>query len=86
MKELRLARAHVARLDAPQIRIRVPLGLVDGCMEAAVGTQAVLVDDAMHIFQNFGLPGERVVPVWFGVRGEGVEVDGYIRTTSLDRM
>lgn len=86
VRELRLARAHVARLDAPQIRIRVPLGLVDGRVEAAVGTQAVLVDDAVHVFQNFGLRGKRVVPVRFWVCREGVEVDGDVRATSLDEV
>ena len=84
---LLLARsAHVARLDTPQIRICVPLGPVDGRVKAAVGAQAMLVDDALHIVQNFGLRAVPAIPVWFGVCGEGVEVDGNVGATSLDGL
>src|SRR5260221_3636549 len=55
IRELLLARTHVARLNAPHVRICVPLCFVHGGMETAVGTQVVLVDHAMHVLQNFWL-------------------------------
>ena len=55
MGQLFLARTHVARLNTPHIRICIPLGLVDRRVKPTVGAQAVLVDDTVHIFQNFRL-------------------------------
>lgn len=70
VRELLLARTHITRLDAPHIRVRIPLGLVDRRMELAVGTQGVLVDHAAHILQYFGLCAVRVAPVRVRVGGE----------------
>jgi hypothetical protein len=84
---LLLARsAHVARLDTPHIRVCIPLGPVDGRVKAAVGAEAVFVEDAVHIVQNFGLRAVPAIPVRFWVRGEGVVVDGNVGATSLDEV
>jgi hypothetical protein len=85
VRELLLARTHVAGLDAPHVRICVPLGLFDRSMEPAVGTQSIFVDHATHIFQNFWLRTVGVTPVRFWVGGEGIEVNGNIRGTTLER-
>ena len=85
MRQLFLARTHVARLNTPPICICIPLCLVDRCVKPAVGAQAVLVDNTMHIFQNFRLRGERSIPVRFWVSGEGVEVDWDVGAASLDQ-
>lgn len=84
MRQPFLARTHVARLNAPHICICIPLGLVDRGVKPAVGAQAVLVDDTVHIFQNFGLRGDRPIPVRFRVRGEGVKVDWDVGAASLE--
>jgi hypothetical protein len=72
-------RAHVTRLDTPQIRVCIPFGLVDGRVKAAVVAQAVLVDDAMHIVQNFGVARRTCGSslVWRGSRS-GRERRSYI--------
>lgn len=75
MRQLFLARTHVARLNTPHIRICIPFGLVDRCVKPTVGAQAVLVDDTVHIFQNFWLCGDRLIPVRFRVCGQRVEVN-----------
>jgi hypothetical protein len=41
--------------------------MVDGRAELAVGTQAVLVDHAVHVLQDFWLRGVRVTPVRFWI-------------------
>lgn len=84
MRQLFIARTHIARLNTPHIRICIPLSLVDRCVKPAVGAQAMLVDDTVHIFQNFRLRGDRSIPVRFRVCGEGVEVDGDVGAASLD--
>jgi hypothetical protein len=84
MRQPFLARTHVARLNTPHIRICIPLGLVDRRVKPTVGAQAVLVDDAVHIFQNFRLRGDRSIPVRFRVCGEGVEVDWDVGAASLE--
>jgi hypothetical protein len=54
-RELLLACAQVARFYAPDVRVSIPLGLVDRRMEPAVGTQSILVHNAPHVLQNFWL-------------------------------
>ena len=77
-RQLLLSCTHVARLDAPHVRVCIPLGLVDRRMEAAVRAQAVFVRHLLHILQDLGLKAVRAFPIGFGVRGERVEVDGDI--------
>lgn len=84
MRQLFLARTHVVCLNTPEIRIWIPLGLVDRCVKLTMGAQAILVDDTVHIFQNFWLRGVESIPVRFRVRGEGVEVDWDVGSASLD--
>ena len=84
VREVFLARANVVRLDAPHVRVCFPLGLVDGRMEQAVGTQAVHIDHATQMLQNFRPCGVRVIPVRFRVGGEGVKVSENVRITVLE--
>lgn len=75
---LLLACAHVARLDAPHVRICIPLGLVDRRMKPTVGAQTAFVRHLLHILQDLGLKAVGAFPIRFGVRRERVEVDGDI--------
>lgn len=84
MRQLFIARTHVACLNTPHIRIRIPLSLVDRCVKPTVGAQAMPVDDTVHIFQNFRLRGDLSIPVQFRICGEGVEVNWDIGAASLD--
>lgn len=65
---------------------RVLLGLVDGRVEPAVGTQAVLIGDTVRVFQDLWLRAMRVIPVRLRVSGEGVlEVNENIGGTALKK-
>ena len=80
---MRLPGAHIACFNTPNIRIRIPLSLVERRVETTMWAQVVLVRYFMHILQNFWLRAMSVFPIWFEVRREGVEMDGNIGSTAL---
>src|SRR5258708_3447973 len=68
-RQLLLAGAHVASLNAPLVRLRIPFSLVQRRVETTMFAQAVLVCHFMHILQNFWLGAMEVFPIRFEVCG-----------------